>query len=48
LGDEEWMRRYREFVRASNDFVIALNDGILDRTRWARLRAAFHAIDTEA
>jgi len=27
LGDDEWMRRFREFVKSFNAFVNALNDG---------------------
>jgi hypothetical protein len=45
LGDEEWMRNYRDFVKASNEFVIAINDGIVDRKKWQRLRATWHEID---
>jgi hypothetical protein len=45
LGNEEWMRRYRAFVKASNDFVIAINDGIFDVAKWERLRTAWREID---
>jgi len=47
LGDAEWMRRYREFVKAFDDFVITLNDNILDRAKWERVRIAWRQIEIE-
>ncbi len=41
LGDDEWMRKYRAFIKASNDFVIAINDDVFDRVKWERLKAAW-------
>ena len=47
LGDQEWMRRFRVFVRAFNDFVDALDDNKLDRTRWARMCIAWDDLQTD-
>lgn len=45
LGDAEWMRRFREFIKAFNDFVVALDDGKLDRVKWERMRDTWHRIE---
>ena len=46
LGDTDWMRRFREFVKAFNDFVITLNDDKLDVTKWERMRSAWLSVAT--
>ena len=45
LGDPEWMRRFRTFIKAFNEFVEALDDNRLDRAKWARMRHAWNDID---
>jgi hypothetical protein len=45
LGDGEWMRRFREFIKAFNAFVEALDDGKLDRAKWERMRAEWHQLE---
>lgn len=47
LGDEEWMRRFRAFVRTFNAFVEVLNDGRFDLSRWNTMRGAWRELDTE-
>jgi len=47
LGDEEWMRRFRDFVKIFNAFVEALNDGTLDVSRWRRMQSAWRELDVE-
>ena len=47
LGDEEWMRHFRLFVRRFNGFVEALNDGSFDLSRWRGMRAAWKELDVE-
>jgi hypothetical protein len=44
LGDGEWMRRFREFIKAFNAFVEALDDGKLDRVKWERMRAEWRQL----
>lgn len=39
LGDQEWMHRFRDFVKIFNAFVEALNDGTFDVSRCAVCRA---------
>lgn len=41
LGDQEWMRRFREFVKVFNAFVNSLNDGKVDRRPWRLMRKAW-------
>ena len=47
LGDPEWMRRFGLFLQEVNQFVLALNEDKLDRTRWERIRAAWAALQPE-
>jgi hypothetical protein len=47
LGDEEWMRRFRAFVRTFNAFIEVLNDGKFDVSRRQTMRAAWKELDTE-
>ncbi len=45
LGDDEWTRHFRDFVKAFNGFVEALNDGRLDLTQWERMRTQWTRLD---
>jgi hypothetical protein len=45
LGDQEWMRRFRELVKTFNAFLEVLNDGKLDVARWNAVRAAWRDVD---
>lgn len=47
LGDEEWMRRFRDFVKLFNAFVEALNDGAFDVSRWHRMQKAWKELEEE-
>jgi len=47
LGDEEWMRRFRAFVKLFNVFVEALNDERFDLPTWQRMREAWRKLDDE-
>jgi hypothetical protein len=47
LGDEEWMRRFRDFVKIFNAFVEALNDGTFEVSRWRRMQSAWRELDVE-
>jgi hypothetical protein len=41
LGDEEWMRHFRAFVRTFIAFIEVLNDGKFDLSRWNAMRVAW-------
>ena len=45
IGDDEWFRRFRIFVKFFNSFVVSLNDGKLDLSTWRRMREAWKNID---
>jgi hypothetical protein len=45
LGDAEWMRHFREFIRAFNAFVDALDDNRLDHSAWQRMRIIWKTLD---
>lgn len=47
LGDSEWMRRFRIFIKAFNDFVEALDDNRLDRAKWGRMRTAWDDLEVD-
>jgi hypothetical protein len=47
LGDEEWMRRFRDFVRIFNTFVEALNDGNFDVSEWRRMQNGWKELEVE-
>jgi hypothetical protein len=47
LGDEEWMRRFRDFVKMFNAFVEALNDGNFDVSRWRHMQSAWKGLEVE-
>jgi hypothetical protein len=47
LGDENWMRSFRLFVKLFNSFVEQLNDGKFDLPTWQRMRAAWTKLETE-
>ena len=45
LGDKEWMRRFREFVKTFNAFLEVLNEGKFDVAKWNAIRAAWRDLD---
>jgi hypothetical protein len=45
LGDEDWMRHFRDFVKLFNAFVKALNDGTFDLSTWRRMQSAWKELD---
>lgn len=47
LGDEEWMRRFRAFVKLFNAFVEALNEQRFDLPTWQRMRDAWKRLEAE-
>jgi hypothetical protein len=47
LGDAEWRRRFRSFVRLFNAFVESLNDGKFDFERWREMRVAWGRLESE-
>jgi hypothetical protein len=47
LGDDEWMRTFREFIKSFNAFVEALDDGKLDRVKWERMRVQFQQLEMD-
>ncbi len=47
IGDAEWMASFREFIKAFNDFVEALDDNKLDLSKWERMRKTFHILEVE-
>jgi len=47
LGNDEWMLRFRAFVKLFNAFVESLNDGCFDLSTWQRMRAAWTKLEME-
>ena len=47
LGDEEWYRRFRAFVKDFNAFVNALNDGRLDLAIWRKMHETWKKMDCD-
>jgi len=47
LGDDEWMSRFRDFVKSFNAFVNALNDGSFDVSRWHRVQTDWKKLDIQ-
>jgi hypothetical protein len=47
LGDPEWMRRFRVFIKAFNSFVEALDDNKPDRSKWQQMREAWHKLELD-
>lgn len=45
LGDDEWMRRFRDFVKAFNPFVEAFNEGRFDFSLRAQTRERWKNLD---
>jgi hypothetical protein len=45
LGDDEWMKRFRDFVKSFNEFVNALNDGSFDVSRWRRAQTDWRKLE---
>jgi hypothetical protein len=45
LGSDEWTRRFREFMKELNEFIIELNDNNLDKRKWKRVCQAWSAIE---
>jgi hypothetical protein len=39
------MRAFRTFIKACNGFVIALDDGKLDRVKWEEMRNAWGKLE---
>ena len=46
LGDAEWMRTFREFIDAFNDFVMGPDHKRLNLAAWERMRTTFHELET--
>jgi hypothetical protein len=44
LGDDEWMERFRVFVKHFNAFVDSLNDGKFDMTTWRQMGEAWRLL----
>lgn len=44
LGGKEWTRRFRDFMKELNEFIIELNDNKLDTAKWDRVCRAWSAI----
>ena len=47
LGDEQWMRRFRVFVKSFNAFVERLNEGSFDVSTWDMMRRAWKELDAD-
>jgi hypothetical protein len=47
LGDPDWMRHFRDFVKIFNSFVETLNDGTFDVSKWHRMQRAWKELDVE-
>jgi hypothetical protein len=47
LGDDEWFRRFRAFVKVFNAFVDSLNDGKVDLHAWRDMHQAWTRMDCE-
>jgi hypothetical protein len=45
LGDKEWMRRFREFVKTFNSFLEVLNEGKFDVSKWNAIRGSWKDLD---
>lgn len=45
LGSEEWTRRFRDFMKELNEFIIELNDDKLDEKKWKRVCQAWSVIE---
>ena len=45
LGDVEWMRTFRKFIDAFNDFVVGLDHNSLNIAAWERMRTTFHDLE---
>jgi hypothetical protein len=45
LGDAEWMRTFRDFIDAFNDFVVSLDHNRLNLVAWERMKATFHQLE---
>jgi len=45
LGDDEWMRHFRDFVKAFNGFEETLDEGRFDFTQWERMRTQWKRLD---
>jgi hypothetical protein len=45
VGDDEWMKKFRDFVKSFNAFVTALNDGSFDVSRWQQMRIDWKKLD---
>ncbi len=48
LGDAEWMRTFREFIDAFNDFVVGLDHNRLNLAAWERMRTTFHELERQS
>lgn len=45
LGSEEWTRRFRDFMKDLNEFIIELNDNKLDERKWKRVCQAWSVME---
>jgi hypothetical protein len=45
FGSEEWTRRFRDFMKELNEFIIELNDNKLDEKKWKRVCQAWSVME---
>jgi len=45
-GDADWVRKFRAFMKAMNEFLLTLNEDIFDVAKWERVRSAWHHLDS--
>ena len=47
VGDSDWLRRFRFFMKVMNEFLMALNEGAVDIAKWQQVRSAWHHLEDE-